>query len=270
MKEPKNIRIAFISESKEGSASVIIPEICKDYKSEIVGVIYCEKAKDNKKKLYNRRKKKIFKIGVFGAVLGIYMRKWYRQDLKKYLEIIPLDILSDKLKLSYFKTIGINSIETRDLLKSLNVDLAISLGNSYISSMVFNIPKFGTINAHHELLPEYQNAQSIIWQLYNNSRTTAYTIHKVTKKIDDGPILFQNKRNIIFQDSLGETVSFNYANSILESSKGIKSTIELLINGEFENHHLLVKGKKGHYTTPSLFSFIRIYKNWLLLKKKYY
>ena len=58
MLETKNIRIAFISESKERSASVIIPEICKHYKSEIVGVIYCEKAIKNKKKLYMRRKKK--------------------------------------------------------------------------------------------------------------------------------------------------------------------------------------------------------------------
>ena len=267
MLENKNVRIAFISESQEGSASVIIPEICKDYKNEIVGVIYCERAIKKNETLNIRKIKKVLKIGVIGAFLGIYMRKWYRQDIKKYLNKIPLDILSDKLKLPYFKTIGLNSIETRELLTSLNVDLAISLGNSYISSRVFNIPKFGMINAHHELLPEYQNAQSIIWQLYNKSRLTGYTIHKITKKIDDGPILFRSQRDLIFKDSLGETVSFNYAKSIVESSKGIIYAIELLIKREFESHQPPYLAEKGHYTTPSMSSFIRIYRNWLHMKK---
>ena len=270
MSENKNVRIAFISESKEGSASVIIPDICKDYKNEIVGIIYCERAIKKNKNKYIRKIKKVLKIGIIGAFLGIYMRKWYRQDIKKYLNKIPLDILSDKLKLPYFKTIGLNSIETIELLTSLNVDLAISLSNSYISSHVFNIPKFGMINAHHELLPEYQNAQSIIWQLYNKSRLTGYTIHKITKKIDGGHILFRNQRNIIFKDSLGETVSFNYAKTIVESSKGIIFAIELLINGELENYQSSYTANKGHYTTPSLVSFIRIYRNWLLMKKNKY
>ena len=89
---------------------------------------------------------------------------------------------------------------------SLNVDLAISLGCSYISSKIFNIPKYGMINIHHEILPEYQNAQSVIWQLFNNSNKTGYTIHKITKKIDDGPILFKKERDIIISDTLRKTL----------------------------------------------------------------
>jgi len=125
------------------------------------------------------------------------------------------------------------------------------------------------INAHHELLPEYQNAQSIIWQLYNKSRFTGYTIHKITKKIDGGPILFRSSRDLEFKNSLGKTVSYNYAKSIIESSNGIIYAIELLLKGEFENYHLSYNGNKGHYTTPSMFSFLRICSNWIQMKRKY-
>ena len=63
--------------------------------------------------------------------------------------------------------------------------------------------------------------------------------------------------------------SHNYAKSIIESSNGIIYAIELLLKGEFENHHLSYNGNKGHYTTPSMFSFLRIYSNWKQMKRKY-
>jgi methionyl-tRNA formyltransferase len=267
MHKNKSIRIAIITESNKGSASIIIPEICKYIKDDIVGVIHCKSIPKKKKNFYLIKLKKLLKIGFFGALIGIYIRKWFRNDLNNYLSISPLNVLCKNLNLPFYKTNGLNSIETRKKLSSLNVDLAISLGCSYISSHVFNIPKNGMINVHHELLPEYQNAQSIIWQLYNYSKITGYTVHKITKKIDDGPILFRSKRDIIFKNTLGETVSFNYANSILDSSKGLIKVIEFLKKGEFENQFIFQDGLKGSYTTPSLWSFVKIYRNWSLMKK---
>ena len=263
----KEIRVAIVTESKEGSASIIIPEIYKFCKENIIGLIYCESLPQKSKNHYLRKVRKTLKIGFFGALLGVYLRKWYRQDLKKYVDIKPIKTICEDLSIPYYKSVGLNSLKTKEKLASLNVDLAISLGCSYISSKVFNIPKNGMINIHHELLPEYQNAQSIIWQLYNNSRKTGYTIHKITKKIDDGPILFKKERKISIKDSLGETVSFNYANSILDSSNGLVKVIEFLNKGEFENKSIPQSGLKRSYTTPSLLSFIKIYRNWKKMSK---
>ena len=267
MQKNQSIRIAIITESDEGSASIIIPELCKHIKANIVGVIRSKSVPINKKNYYKIKLKKILKIGIFGALIGVYIRKWFRDDLKNYLSVLPLEIICNNLNLPFFKTTGLNSIETRNKLSSLNVDLAISLGCSYISSHVFNIPKYGMVNIHHELLPEYQNAQSIIWQLYNNSKITGYTIHKITKKIDDGPILYRKERDILFKDTLGKTVSFNYANSILDSSNGLVKVIEFLEKGEFENKSIPQSCLKESYTTPSIWSFIKIYLNWNRMKK---
>lgn len=264
----KEIRIAIITESKEGSASIIIPEIHKFLKNNIVGVIYCESVAKKNNNHYKRKFKKMLKIGFFGSLIGIYLRKWYRQDLKNYINIQPIKKNCENLSIPFYNSVGLNSLETRQKLESLNVDLAISLGCSYISSKVFNIPTKGMINIHHEILPAYQNAQSIIWQLYNNSSKTGYTIHKITKKIDDGPILFKEEREISFKETLGETVAFNYAQSIIKSANGLIEVIKLLKNGLFEESFKYQSEPKGHYTTPSILSLIKIYLNWKNLKSK--
>lgn len=267
MKKKKSIRIAIITESLEGSASIIFPKLCTQIKENLVGVIHVKSIPKNKKNHYVRKLKKIYQIGLFGALIGIYIRKWFSKDLKKHISIQPLDFLCENLNVPFFKTKGLNSSQTQDKLSSLNVDLAISLGCSYISSHIFNIPKHGMINVHHELLPEFQNAQSIIWQLYNKSKITGYTIHKITKKIDDGPIVYRHQRDILFKNTLGETVTFNYANSILDSANGLVKVVELLKEEEFNNIFYTQTGLKGTYTTPSFWSFMIIYRNWILLRK---
>ena len=214
-----------------------------------------------------RKIRKTLKIGFFGALIGVYIRRWYRQDLKKYVDIKPIKKICEELSIPYYKSVGLNSFQTIEKLSSLNVDIAISLGCSYISSKLFKIPKNGMINIHHELLPEYQNAQSIIWQLFNNSRKTGYTIHQITKKIDDGPILLKKERKISIKDSLGETVSFNYFNSIFDSSNGLVEVIDFLKKGNFKNKSIPQSGLKRSYTTPSLLSFIKIYRNWKKMKR---
>ena|ERR1700730_1743036 len=62
---------------------------------------------------------------------------------------------------------GINSDGTVEIFTAA---LGLSLGNGYISKRVFSIPKFGMINVHSERLPEYQNAQSVIWPIYNRAQ----------------------------------------------------------------------------------------------------
>ena len=137
MKKSKTLRIAIITESNQGSASIILPKIYNHCKEEIVGIIHCKSIIKNKKNHYKRKILKTLKIGITGAILGIYMRKWFRESLKNYINILPIDVLSKKLKIPLYKTTGLNSVETKDKLASLNVDLAISLGCSYISSHVF-------------------------------------------------------------------------------------------------------------------------------------
>ena len=121
------------------------------------------------------------------------------------------------------------------------------------------------LNIHHEILPQYQNAQSIIWELYNGSAETGYTIHKIDKQIDTGEIVLQEKIPIVFRETLSDTVSFNYARLFDASVQGMVHIFE-----NFEQYYLNAKpqGKGGHYTTPSLLQFLKIKLQFKKLKKE--
>ena len=49
MKKSKTLRIAIITESNQGSASIILPKIYNYCKEEIVGIIHCKSIIKNKK-----------------------------------------------------------------------------------------------------------------------------------------------------------------------------------------------------------------------------
>ena len=108
-------------------------------------------------------------------------------------------------------------------------------------------------------MPEYQNAQSVIWQLYNGSKHTGYTIHKINKNIDEGDLLYKKKMPIEFEESFSQTVTTTYANVLDQSAIGL---YELLTNyQQYENNSTPQKnGTK--YTTPSIGEFLRMYKNY--------
>ena len=86
-----------------------------------------------------------------------------------------------------------NSEETKAQFRATQADVGLSLGNSYIAPTIFGIPRLGMVNVHHEVLPEYQRARSVIWQIYEGSVETGYTIHEINHQLDAGLILLLKK-----------------------------------------------------------------------------
>ncbi len=75
-------------------------------------------------------------------------------------------------------------------LKQLSPDLVIIIaGNQIIKKKVLEIPKYGVINAHSSLLPDYKGLMPTFWVLRNNESKTGDTLFKLCEGIDDGPII---------------------------------------------------------------------------------
>ncbi len=54
------------------------------------------------------------------------------------------------------------------------------------------IARFGSlVNLHPSLLPYYRGPEPTAWCVLNGETETGFTIHEITSRIDDGPILFQ-------------------------------------------------------------------------------
>ena len=58
------------------------------------------------------------------------------------------------------------------------------------------IENYEIINLHPSLLPKYKGLMTHKRMLINKENKYGYSIHKVTKYLDDGEILSQNQRNI--------------------------------------------------------------------------
>lgn len=244
------MKVIILTSSRKGTASRCLPALCASKKIEVTRVILAHGLSANQKRLLKKKIKKALKIGLFGALNGIRMRKWYAD-----IESENIDDLCRLYSVPFFETPYINCDETRHLFRAANADLGLSLGNGYIPHSVFSIPSFGMVNVHGEILPDYQNAQSIIWPIYNGERNTGLTVHQIDSKIDTGMILYQERYPIIFCKSLRDTV--------IRTIKSTRDRTPLAVKYVCENYMELARnavpqGIGRSYTTPSIGAFLRM------------
>ena len=171
-------QIVILTGGRNGMASWCLPRLVSDQRFKVAGVIFSRSEIVNKKRHVLRRLKKILRIGVLGALNGIRIRKWYHDAAEDLFEVCK------KYSIPLYQVSSLYGKDLPELLNQLHPDLGVSLGNGYIPERVFSIPKYGMINVHSEIVPAYQNAQSIIWPIYFNDPYTGFTIHQISVKMD--------------------------------------------------------------------------------------
>jgi len=84
-----------------------------------------------------------------------------------------------------------------DHVRSLAPDLILSYSApQIIKEELLNLPKYGVINVHGSLLPDYRGCLPSFWYLYNNEKIGGATVHYMSAKIDDGSIIEQGSVDI--------------------------------------------------------------------------
>ncbi|RXK85966.1 methionyl-tRNA formyltransferase [Filimonas effusa] len=68
---------------------------------------------------------------------------------------------------------------------------------------VLSLPTFGCINFHFGLLPVYQGADPVFWQLRNGEKEGGITVHIMTSHIDNGPVLHYAKLPLMPGETYG-------------------------------------------------------------------
>jgi len=260
------MRIVILTSLRKGTASYFVPVLKEKARAEIVQVIYCQPVVRSKSRYYRQKLRKVWKIGIGGALNGIRMRKWFSVQEIDGRSLEDIEAVCKKNDVPFTVAEGINSAQTAEKMRACQADLGLSLGNSYIASKIFSIPRYGMLNLHGEVLPQFQNAQSVIWQLFEGSDHTGYTIHQIDKKIDTGDILKQEIIPIQFRDTLGGTVAASCAEILKRSALGLAEVINHFDRCRQEKK---TQGTGKSYTTPSLGQFIRIYSNYKKLKKSH-
>lgn len=247
------MRIIILTSSLRGVASRVLPELCKNKSIDIAGVVLAHGVSPNKKRNLKKKFRKVLKIGILGALNGIRMRAWYADN-----DADDIHSLCQRLGVELTETPFINCDTTKEIFLKAKADLGLSLGNGYIAKSIFSIPKYGMINIHTEILPDFQNAQSIIWPIYEERKETGFTIHQIDRKIDTGDILFQEKYPIEFAPLLKDTVRQNLNTARSRISSAFSYVCE---NYELLKEKAISQADGNSYTTPSIWQFLRIVKN---------
>jgi len=87
-------------------------------------------------------------------------------------------------------------------LRDLKADLQVVVAFKMLPEMVWNMPKYGTLNLHASLLPQYRGAAPINWAIINGDKETGVSTFLLQHEIDTGNILFQEKINIAENDNV--------------------------------------------------------------------
>lgn len=101
-----------------------------------------------------------------------------------------------------YTTANVNSSEFLDVLGELAPDLVISINASQkFGKRLLGLPRWGCINVHGALLPAYRGRLPSFWVLANGERETGATVHVMNENLDDGPIIRQERVEVVPTDT---------------------------------------------------------------------
>lgn len=91
----------------------------------------------------------------------------------------------------------LNTKEYVQHVREVAPDLIISYSApQIIKPELLCVPKYGIINVHGALLPNYRGCMPSFWYLYNDEKVGGATVHYMSADIDDGDICLQGSVDI--------------------------------------------------------------------------
>jgi len=159
---------------------------------------------------------KIVFIGTsnFGAIILKKLIKVYRLVLvvtTSFNSPVAKEAKTNKIPITF----DLNEI------KKVNPDLTITAAyGKIVPENVLNVPKYGSLNVHPSLLPEYRGPSPIQTTILNGDKKTGVTIILMDTKIDHGAII-SNSEFLISKDynykELDKALALEGANLLLET-----------------------------------------------------
>ncbi|MBI21872.1 MAG: hypothetical protein CL780_06470 [Chloroflexi bacterium] len=140
---------------------------------------------------------------------------------------------------------NINDNKYVDIIKALEPDVLFSISwDQMIDETILKIPKIGAFNMHGSLLPENRGHAPLNWSLIKGYTNTGVTMHRMTRKADQGTIVKQQQVPISFTDS----ANLLYKKLVKAQFSVFKNFLEDILTDsitEFEqNHGMSTYGKR--------------------------
>ena len=86
----------------------------------------------------------------------------------------------------------LNSFGTADFISRLQPDLMIVSAAPILRPRIFSIPRFGTVNVHLGISPQYRGENTLFWPLYyRDHENLGVTLHFLDESVDTGAKIAQ-------------------------------------------------------------------------------
>ena len=127
--------------------------------------------------------------------------------------------------------------EFLEQLKAWKADLFVVVAFRMLPEEVWAMPKFGTINLHAALLPQYRGAAPINWAVINGESMTGVTTFMIDKNIDTGGIILREEYRIGADETAGQVhdaLMEKGAELVVDTVKGlVEGSVETRIQQSF-------------------------------------
>lgn len=115
-----------------------------------------------------------------------------------------IKLLAEEMKIPVFTPSTIKDEASFNNIKKYAPDLIVVVAyGQLIPSNILNFPKYGAINAHASLLPEYRGAAPIQRAIMQGAQETGISIIKLVEALDAGPIILKEKITIGENETYG-------------------------------------------------------------------
>jgi len=244
------IRIVILTCFARGAASDFLPHLATHPGIEVAAVVLSENRVLDRSQRIRRRLTKIRRIGVLGALTGLYLRRWNDESRSE-----DLFEVAGRLGVPVHTTPACNCERTRELFRRAEADLGLALGTVVLRPRLFDIPKHGMVNVHGSILPRFRGGTSVLWEIYEGHPETGFSIHQIDRGIDTGPILAVETFPIEFGATLRET----YRRNVAEIRRRVPARLVEVVAGYHEHVARAQRGGEGKsYTTPTFGQFLRM------------
>lgn len=192
-----------------------------------------------------------------------------KQIQQKFLTFNQI-IKTHKINIAEFQDINKDGI---DYLKNWQADLVISVRYGKIfKGDIINIPKYGIINLHSGILPNYRGVMSTFWTMLNDDDFIGTTLHKITdSEIDKGEIISINKQLVQKDKSL----IYNIFSLYEEGCKDIMNVVrDLAESGNISDYKvgesLKSDNVSNYYSYPTKEDFVNFKKKYKIFDNSEY
>ncbi len=158
----------------------------------------------------------------------------------KELAKSPVKLVAEEHGIPVFQPEKVKSPEAVAQLKEYQADIfLVAAFGQIVSKEILDIPKFGCINVHASLLPEYRGAAPIQWAILDGKAVTGITIMRMDEGIDTGDMICRVEIPITAEEtggSLHDKLAAAGGPLLLEAIKQIEDGTAVYTPQNHEEH----------------------------------